>query len=216
MVKGEVKATVKTPVFWEIGGEQRIQHTWWTSLAILENTLLLTVDQQAYSVTLEGEATPFAPFSSGVSEIRVWENRRGRGYYIGVCLPQENLLRLGLMHAGDAGNRVPWPTLMRQIIGPRLGQEVDFLFYPVSFDVGPDGRIYVLDAGNSRIVVFDQQGQNYITQWGRRGDKPGEFDFGEGNRVSSGALDFTGSIAVDSQGYIYVADGSGRVQVFAP
>jgi len=28
------------------------------------------------------------------------------------------------------------------------------LFYPLSFDVGSDGRIFILDAGNKRIQVF--------------------------------------------------------------
>ena len=39
------------------------------------------------------------------------------------------------------------------------------------------------------------------------------FDFGQGN-VST---DFVGSIAVDDDGFIYVADvGNGRIQRFAP
>ena len=70
----------------------------------------------------------------------------------------------------------------------------------------------MLDAGNARIQVFDLDG-NYITQWGRKGSSAGEFDFGSGGAPE----DFEGSIAVDSEGNIYVADvGNGRIQKFAP
>lgn len=93
--------------------------------------------------------------------------------------------------------------------------DAGFLAHPIPFDVGPDGRIYVLDAGNSRIVVFDETGA-YITRRGRRGSGPGEFDFGDGNRLIKG-LAFFGSIAVDDDGAICVADaGNGRIQKFDP
>jgi DNA-binding beta-propeller fold protein YncE len=74
---------------------------------------------------------------------------------------------------------------------------------------GLDGRFVVLDAGNSRIQVFDAEG-NYVTQFGREGSGPGEFNFG-----TVGEL--VGSIAVDDEGFVYVADvGNGRIQKFAP
>lgn len=135
------------------------------------------------------------------------------GTQAGVCLPGLNEIRIGTVPSGAEGK---WSTFLTSTIGPRLGSEKGFLFNPISFDVEPDGRIYVLDAGNARIVVFDQ-GRKYVTQWGRRGDGPGAFDFGEGARGPGGSLDFAGSIAVDSQGYIYVADElNKRIQKFAP
>ena len=85
-------------------------------------------------------------------------------------------------------------------------------FYPLSFDVGSDDRIFVLDAGNRRIQVIDSQG-GYITGWGDRGTADGQFDFGNGNRPE----EFFGSITVDDEGFVYVADvGNKRIQKFAP
>jgi DNA-binding beta-propeller fold protein YncE len=50
-------------------------------------------------------------------------------------------------------------------------------------------------------------------QWGRAGSEPGQFDFGGGLTSD----DHAGSIAVDDDGFIYVADvGNRRIQKFAP
>jgi DNA-binding beta-propeller fold protein YncE len=98
------------------------------------------------------------------------------------------------------------------VLGTGAGQADGALFFPISVDRGPDGRYFVLDAGNARIQVFDGEG-NYLTQWGRGEVGSNGFDFGHGN-VST---DFVGSIAVDDDGFIYVADvGNRRIQKFAP
>jgi len=82
-------------------------------------------------------------------------------------------------------------------------------------DGSSDGRFYVLDAGNARIVVFDGQG-TYTTQFGTAGHGAGGFDFGDGLRIPGG-LNLAGSIAVDGDGFIYVADvGNRRIQKFSP
>ena len=72
----------------------------------------------------------------------------------------------------------------------------------------------MLDAGNDRIQVFDSL-RRYLTQWGRKGDRPGEFNFATGAGLSP--EDFKGSIVVDNDGFIYVADVfNQRIQKFAP
>ena len=97
-------------------------------------------------------------------------------------------------------------------LGAGMGHGPGELLAPLSFDVGPDGRFYVLDGGNDRIQVFDQEG-NYITQWGDEGSAAGAFDFGRGSTIE----DFAGSICVDDDGYIYVTDVfNQRIQEFAP
>ena len=123
-------------------------------------------------------------------------------------LPEANQVRYGTVFSAEH-----WLDGMRDTIGPRLEVKGESLYYPLSVDIGPDGRLYVLDAGNSRIVVFSQEGA-YLTQFGSGDLVP--FDFGTGQRFGDG-LDFAGSIAVDDEGFIYVADvGNLRIQKFAP
>jgi hypothetical protein len=207
--EGRVRASVAGPRVWPIGaGGYRSR----SSLAAVGKILALTVDDQPFSVTLEGEVTPLLPLDAAVSEVRVWEGRSDM--QMGVCLPQLNEVRVGAIPAGTESQ---WSTYLSRNLGPRLGPGQGFLFNPTSFDAGPDGRIYVLDAGNARVVVFDSSSRRYITQWGRQGSGPGEFDFGQGAPAPGGGLDFAGSLAVDSQGYIYVADElNKRIQKFAP
>jgi len=64
-----------------------------------------------------------------------------------------------------------------------------------------DGKIYVTDTGNKRVQVFDREG-NAITQFGKAGNRAGEFSFPYG-------------IAGDSKGLIYVSDmNNANISVF--
>ncbi|MFC1529137.1 6-bladed beta-propeller [Gemmatimonadota bacterium] len=49
-----------------------------------------------------------------------------------------------------------------------------FLFRAFEFWMDEDDYIYVADSGNNRIAVFDPEG-NYVRQFGREGEGPGEF-----------------------------------------
>lgn len=72
---------------------------------------------------------------------------------------------------------------------------------PVAAAVGPDGTLYVLDAGNFRVQVFDAAGK-FLRQWGGVGRGYGQFARPK-------------SIAVDGQHNVYVADAAfGNVQIF--
>jgi DNA-binding beta-propeller fold protein YncE len=73
---------------------------------------------------------------------------------------------------------------------------------PTDIAVAQNGEFYVSDGyGNSRVAKFSAQGE-FLLDWGRKGDQPGEFDTPHG-------------IALDAQGRVYVADRSNaRVQVF--
>jgi DNA-binding beta-propeller fold protein YncE len=69
--------------------------------------------------------------------------------------------------------------------------------------VDNQGRVFVADTGNKRIVVFNPAGV-YITQFGTPG-------------MSLGQLDEPVAVALDVAGNVYVTDTwNQRVQVFAP
>lgn len=83
-----------------------------------------------------------------------------------------------------------WPVLQQP-----------WYFSAQSAAVDDQGFIYVSDAAIEQVQKFTLQGQ-YVTQWGRRGTGPGEFDNPAG-------------IAVDSDGNVFVADlRNGRIQKF--
>jgi len=82
------------------------------------------------------------------------------------------------------------------------GEDSAHFNMPTDVAVAPDGTFYVSDGyRNSRIIKFSPDGE-YITSWGSYGTGPGEFDVPH-------------SIALDSQGRVYVADrGNARLQIF--
>jgi predicted membrane-bound mannosyltransferase/DNA-binding beta-propeller fold protein YncE len=74
---------------------------------------------------------------------------------------------------------------------------------PRGIAVDSQGRVFVADTGNKRIVVFDEDG-NYITEFGSAGFDPGQFDEPVG-------------VAVADDGTVYVADTwNQRIQSFVP
>lgn len=135
------------------------------------------------------------------------------GTQMGLCFPEENRVIVGRASISSFSRALTWPSEELSgsfSLGNNAGQDDGELFFPLSLDRGPDGRYFVLDAGNERIQVFDEDG-GYLTQCGAGGEA--SFDFGRG-RI---ATDFAGSIAVDDAGFIYVADVGNRwVQKFAP
>jgi DNA-binding beta-propeller fold protein YncE len=88
--------------------------------------------------------------------------------------------------------------------GSRAITDKDLLRFNRPTDVAWDaaGNLYVTDGyGNSRVVKFTRDGR-YLTEWGRKGTGPGEFDIPH-------------AVAVDKRGRVYVADRQNyRIQVF--
>ena len=74
---------------------------------------------------------------------------------------------------------------------------------PTDVAIGNDGRIYIVDGGNHRVVAFDRDGK-YLFSIGKRGRAKGEFRWPLG-------------ITTDKNGVVYVADKSNkRIQKFDP
>jgi hypothetical protein len=181
----------------------------WSSLASLGEQLALTAQDQLFVIGDDGAANHIATLDGAVSETRTWRVEGDPNERIGVSLPGENQVRWGTVVRESR-----WDLALNHQVGPGLGA-AGSLYHPVSLAGSPDGRVYVLDAGNARVVVFDADG-NFITHWGTSGSLDGQFDFGHGTQVVGGPS-FAGSIAVDDDGFIYVADvGNNRIQKFAP
>ncbi len=62
-------------------------------------------------------------------------------------------------------------------IRPDPGNRESFLYQPSFFTMDEAGFLFVGDSRNGRIAVFDPEG-TYVRSIGRRGEGPGEFQFG--------------------------------------
>lgn len=73
---------------------------------------------------------------------------------------------------------------------------------PRDLAIGKDGRLYVVDGGNFRVVVFDREGR-YLQAFGSVGKQYGQFARPK-------------EIAVDREGNVYVVDAAfGNFQIFS-
>ena len=86
-----------------------------------------------------------------------------------------------------------------------VGEGPDTFNRPSDVQVAPNGDIFIADGhggnSNARIVKFSADGR-FIKAWGKKGSGPGEFDTPH-------------SLAMDSQGRLFVADlRNFRVQIF--
>ena len=85
----------------------------------------------------------------------------------------------------------------------RRGSEPGKLNLPRDIDIGPDGLLYVIDGGNFRVQVFQQDG-TFVRSFGSAGRQFGQFARPKG-------------LAVDLQGNVYISDTShGNFQIFDP
>ena len=86
-------------------------------------------------------------------------------------------------------------------LGKGKGNAPGELLFPTYAWVDAEGNVYVSDTLNSRVQVFDRDGQ-YVKRFGERGNGWGMFDKPKG-------------VATDSFGNVYVVDaGWGNVQIF--
>lgn len=215
MVGGGLIATVGDPVLWR---QESPRGAGLTDLLRVGDHLLVLAGEQPYVLDSDWQAEELATLAGQVGAMRIWTtvNDRGRErQIIGLCLPSSNRILIGAGGINATTGALRWPFYSAtgvQILGGMAGSGPEDVLFPLAVDGYPDGRIFVLDAGNARVQVFDEAG-GYITQWGEPGSGPGQFDFRGGATYE----DFTGSLVVGDDGSVYVADvGNNRVQVFAP
>ena len=92
--------------------------------------------------------------------------------------------------------------------GPGAVEGMDVLGY---IAIGPDGNLYVPNAGSSEIIVLDAD-LAVVRRWGEEGDGPGQFGFLR-NEDPDSAL---GGVDIADDGTIYVVEaGNKRVQRFS-
>lgn len=84
----------------------------WTSLAPTGSSVLLTVADQAFHLSADGELTSSGTFAGLVSELRTWPNQRGAG--VGVCLPLQNRVLVGL---AVTSRQTTWPEGLSGVLG---------------------------------------------------------------------------------------------------
>ncbi|HSL45612.1 MAG TPA: flippase activity-associated protein Agl23 [Anaerolineales bacterium] len=84
---------------------------------------------------------------------------------------------------------------------PEVPESSRYFWGPRGLAVDSEGRVFLADTGNKRIVVFDADG-NYLTEFGTAGLDPGQFDEPVG-------------VAVAEDGTVYVTDTwNQRIQAF--
>jgi DNA-binding beta-propeller fold protein YncE len=101
-----------------------------------------------------------------------------------------------------------WTALSSDLSFGTCGSGSGQLQGPHGIDIAPDGRIYVADSGNHRIVVLSPVGE-VLTSWGSFGD----VNIGTGQ---AGTFNEPWDLAFDGvRGWIYVADTwNHRIQKF--
>lgn len=105
-----------------------------------------------------------------------------------------------LLVAGTAGAQA-LPVSGGEPLLPLTSTPEGDLVLPIDVAIGRNGRIFVVDGGNHRVVAYGASG-NFLFSFGRQGSATGELRDPVG-------------IATDAIGQVYVADkGNGRVQVF--
>ncbi len=106
-----------------------------------------------------------------------------------------------------------------------MGSKPGNLEHPHYIAVNNNNRVVVSDSNNHRIQIFDVNGK-VLTTFGSEGTDEGQFKFPRYKcppslPVSGFYQDyfrlFFRGVAVDQQGYIFVADsGNNRIQIFNP
>lgn len=107
----------------------------------------------------------------------------------------------GSLNGDDHKVVVFGPSGERKLVLGSRGEGPGEFSIPLTAEVGPDGALVVLDAGNFRVQIFDREG-TFVRQFGSAGNGLGQFSRPRG-------------LAVDGEGRIYVSDANfNNLQIF--
>jgi DNA-binding beta-propeller fold protein YncE len=179
-----------------IGGEAPLQRPFGLALDADEN--LYVVEQERKGITVfsrDGRPLRFItdPSFERPEGIAI-DRQRGRMYVVDTGHTKSVRHDVKIM---DLDGK-PLGTL-----GKGKGTKPGEFLFPTYVTLDRDGNVYVTDTLNSRVQVFDPQGE-YVKSYGSRGNAWGMFDKPKG-------------AALDSFGNLYVVDsGWSNVQIFNP
>ena len=147
-----------------------------------------------------------ASMESGYKLMRAWMQKlRGFGMSVwGTAFRRSSQLGITALLMGWAviSFAAGIPTADVRHLFDITGQGAGGLSLPTDVAVSSDGRIFVVDGGNHRIVAFDRNGK-FLFTIGRKGSGEGQLKDPVG-------------VGTDGKGRVYVADtGNHRIQVFA-
>lgn len=119
----------------------------------------------------------------------------GKQYPVGLAIDEK-----GRIYIADMQNRDIWITDSKGVYSDSLKNR-GAVFGRIIAMAYKDGRLYISDASDQKIKVFEPSGKK-IFEFGGRGSAKGRFSFATG-------------LAIDNKGRIYAADSNNhRVQVF--
>ena len=123
-------------------------------------------------------------------------------------------LLLALARSEQTGTYAPVAgiTPLHVIYGPGVGEKGPLFNRPMGASFGREGRIYVADTGNNRVVVFDRNAR-YLFQFGGLGvAKPAS---GGKRSWKPGRFNYPTDVTTDEDGNVYVADfRNDQIQMF--
>lgn len=198
--------SIETPYAW--AGPRDRNESWAGVLATDRDAGLFT-EGSAMTVKFDGEPV------RGVEGLPVFSDARrfaGDGAdSVIATMPDERIVTIQRLRRSSVSG-IQWPKPGAGITLGGVGGDPGDLTMPISAAASPDGRYYVLDAGTAQVKSYATDG-TFITSFGSRGNTPGQFELGDGFQSES----FTGSIIIDDEGFIYVADMANlRIQKFGP
>lgn len=115
---------------------------------------------------------------------------------IGVAIdPKGNVWSDNENEIGALEEHTATGELIRRIIS--RGEGIGQLLEPKRLAIGLNGEVWIPDAGNNRVEVFNQKGE-YVTKFGT---------FGSGKEQ----MEYPTGLALDAKGNVWIADNNNRV-----